>query len=99
MILLIDDMRNFTCDIIARNATSAKKIFTLDVTWELVMFDHDLGEVETGYDVMKFMFEHYIFPKEIQIITSNPVGRINMEGLLKDYQYSCYDGVNWERRE
>lgn len=95
MWLLIDDMRNLNCDAIARNSKAAKQLLTLDC-WECVCFDHDLGEGYSGYDVMKWMFENNIRPKNIQIVTSNPVGRENMNAILRSEHYTSKDGFNWE---
>jgi hypothetical protein len=53
---------------------------------ELIHFDHDLGEDETGYDVAKEIMrlcESGVIPcPEWQVHTSNPVGRENIEAAM-----------------
>lgn len=97
MWLLIDDMRDLSCDAIARNSKSAMELLKCNC-WECVCFDHDLGEDVSGYDVMKSMFNLKIYPKQIQIVTSNPVGRDNMMGLLNQESYHSKDNINWFRQ-
>ncbi len=96
MWLLIDDIRNLDCEAIARTPQAAKELLKCNC-WEGVCFDHDLGEGETGYDVMKWMFEMNIHPSKIQLVTSNPVGRNNMIGVLKSYGYKSSDYINWTK--
>jgi len=52
---------------------------------DIISLDHDLGEEKTGYDVVKFMVQEGIFPKEIYIHSANPVGAQNMKDLLERY--------------
>lgn len=52
---------------------------------DIISLDHDLGENKTGYDVVKFMVQESIFPKEIYIHSANPIGAQNMKDLLKKY--------------
>lgn len=53
--------------------------------WDILCLDHDLGHAtaKTGYDVMCFLEEnsHYL-PKEIFIVSANPVGRKNMQIVI-----------------
>lgn len=94
MWLLIDDMRDLGTDAIARNAQAGIAMLTAH-KWECVCFDHDLGEQESGYDVMKWMLGNAIFPPRIQLVTSNPVGRKNMAFLLDQYNYESKDNANF----
>jgi hypothetical protein len=98
MWLLIDDTRNLNCDAIARNAEAAKKLLTLNC-WECVCFDHDLGLSASGYDVMQWMFQNEIYPENIQLVTSNPVGRDNMAAILKHENYTSTNGYIFKRGE
>ena len=94
MWLLIDDVRDLNCEMIARTPEAAKHALTCD-SWECVCFDHNLGCDEFGYDIMKWMLEQSIFPPRIQLVTSNPVGRENMKMLLSSHGYVTKDGVNF----
>lgn len=53
--------------------------------FEYIDLDHDLGEEKTGYDICKYIIENNIQCKTLYIHTSNPVGRYNMEQLIKRY--------------
>ena len=83
MYLLIDDLRNTPSDFIARTPEAAKEALSrLKPILTYAIFDHDLGECDTGYDVMKWAIEHNCLPLNIQLVTSNPVGRDNMIATL-----------------
>jgi hypothetical protein len=97
MWLLIDDIRDLNCDVIARTAKAGLKLLEQG-GWSTVCFDHDLGEDEaTGYEVMAhaFLADWMKEVKHVQLVTSNPVGRTNMANLLKDEGYSSKDGINF----
>jgi len=78
-ILLIDDIRTFTVDKIAR--TYDEGIAAQEEKWDRLLLDHDLGDFldgreRTGYDIMCWLEEHpEHLPKEIIPVTDNPVGR------------------------
>lgn len=92
--LLVDDVRDsMGCDIVARNAEAAKElIFCLRGKLDCIIFDHDLGEGENGFNVLKWALENNLCPNKIQLVTNNPVGRQNMENILRDYDYSVQAG-------
>ena len=86
-ILLIDDTRNLS-EIIARTYDSG--IFLLQLyKWDLLLLDHDLGcfkdgKEYTGYDILCWLEEHpEHLPKEIKLVTKNPVGKKRMEQVIK----------------
>lgn len=88
--LLIDDMRTMTVDRIARtydDGISALK----ESQWDILYLDHDLGDEDphkTGYGIMLFLEENKEYlPKEIVLVTANPVGRIKMQVVI-DQLYS-----------
>ena len=58
-----------------------------DEIW--IDFDHDLGTGKTGYDVAKYLVENQI-PARYKIHSMNPVGRKNIEHLLKHYGYKYF---------
>ncbi len=86
MKLLIDDMRNIEADVIARTAEAAKVVLSA-YDWDEVILDHDLGEGDNGYDLLKSMMKAQIFPKRISLVSSNPVGRQNQKNVLVDNGY------------
>lgn len=55
-----------------------------------ISFDHDLGLGKTGYDCAKFLVE-YCLEKQLNlpgffVHSQNPVGKLNIESLLKNFQ-------------
>jgi len=87
MDLLIDDVRDFNVDIIARNGISGLKL--LDAfDFEMVYFDHDLGDGITGFEVLsQALNRNRLNQSKIKLITSNPVGRERMENILGDFGF------------
>lgn len=96
-VLLIDDTRDETApnimmrvDLIARNYWAGRQALRELGPWDLLLLDHDLnsydesGKEFTGYDIVCFL-EYSINsrPKDIKLVTSNPVGRSRMEVVLK----------------
>lgn len=55
-----------------------------------ISFDHDLGEIKTGYDIAKYLVENEI-KAYYNIHSANPVGRFNIEQLLQHYGYEKFD--------
>lgn len=90
MKLLIDDMRNLESDVTARTASAAKAVLCA-YDWDEVILDHDLGEGDNGYDVLKFMMKAQIFPETISLVSSNPVGRQNQKNVLVANGYTTKD--------
>lgn len=95
-ILFIDDIRNpfdYIDNVdgvyvaIARNSHDALEALK-EFTFDIVFFDHDLGEDRTGYDIAKWIVENNIKIKQgFKIVSSNPVGRFNISQLLNHYGY------------
>lgn len=96
MWLIIDDVRDLNCEVIARTSEAGKKMLALG-GWECVCFDHDLGEDnESGYDVLVWAIEENLLPCMVQLVTSNPVGRANMTAALEQDGYGISpDGVTF----
>jgi hypothetical protein len=87
MDLLIDDVRDFNVDAIARTADAAKKMLRIG-GWDKIFFDHDLGSDVTGYDILVYALENEFLNKsKIVFVTSNPVGRERMESALKEHNF------------
>lgn len=100
MWLLIDDIRDLNCDKTARTADEGKVALRAGGFTHLCL-DHDLGEasVETGYDVLVWALHYGLVPENVQLVTSNPVGRSNMRFQLENAGWSTTDGVNFNRTE
>ena len=85
--LLIDDVRDIDADVVARTfeaGIEALKAHKFDVLY----LDHDLGDEDprkTGYDILNFLENNpqFLPSQKIILVTSNPVGRIKMQALIK----------------
>lgn len=92
--LLIDDIREFGKQIPeptgewTHAATYDAGLFALQFEgpWDLLYLDHDLGEADerkTGYGIICFLEANPMFlPKKIVLVTSNPVGRRQMQTVI-----------------
>lgn len=101
MWLLVDDIRDsMGCDIVARNYSVAIKIMKY-MHKEIVgiCLDHDLGGDKTGYDFLVWLLEDLQCFPQVRLVTSNPVGRANMQAALKQNGYNSGDGFNWIKHE
>lgn len=73
-------VRNFQMGIIALKMHGPFDILFLD--HDLASFDEN-GKEKTGYDIMCFLEENPEYlPGEISIVSSNPVGRRNMQVVI-----------------
>jgi hypothetical protein len=85
-ILLVDDLRWAPCDRVARTFDDAVSALRNDGPWDVLLLDHDLGDPnpkKTGYDILNWLEEHPQFiPKDIKLVTQNPVGRQKMAALI-----------------
>ena len=90
--LLIDDMRSVNEDVVARTPEDGKACLATQPVTHLYI-DHDLGpdpdgnEYDNGYKVVCWAIENDCLPPNVQIVSSNPVGRKNIEAAL---QYEGY---------
>lgn len=97
MWLLIDDERNLGTDAVARNYDAAIRLLHAG-PWEVVAFDHDLGECgenhynRTGYQLVVYALQNELLPSIVHLVTSNPVGLQNMAAALKNSGYNTIDG-------
>ena len=96
--LLVDDFRDMAADIIARNYSSAIKVL-INIPIDKLILDHDIGSDKNGYDILNFIFrpDIRIYPKEVVLITMNPVGRENMTRALENNNYKKYGGNSFYR--
>lgn len=88
--LLIDDVRDLPVDEIARTYWDGIEALEKRGPWDLLVLDHDLGNYSedgtelTGYDVVCWLEQNpQYLPKEIQLITANPVGRQRMRQVIE----------------
>ena len=101
MDLLIDDIRDFNVDVIARNG-HAGRVMLSATPWDIVYFDHDLGDDINGYELLTWALENDILNEtKVKIVTGNPVGRQNMEAALENANFievhpSPYESY-WEK--
>ena len=96
MWLLIDDERNLNTDAIARTPQAGKKLLAIG-GWSCLCLDHDLAAEESGYDVLMWAIEYDKVPEKVQLVTSNPVGRLNMRAALEAHGYCTSDGINFKK--
>lgn len=94
MWLLIDDKRDLNCDVIARTPEAARRLLAIG-GWECVCLDHDLGAEEDGYQIAKWAIENNLLPGKVQLVTSNPVGRMNLRAVLESGGWTTKDGTNF----
>lgn len=88
--LLIDDQRNLPADKIARSYQEGIAALA-EQHWDVLYLDHDLGDFSdpdgrelTGYHVACWLEQHpQHLPDRIEIVTSNPTGRSNIEFVLR----------------
>jgi len=94
-ILAIDDCRELSfAHVLCRTYRDGIAALTLMGPWDILYLDHDLGALDrqtvgngeeaTGYKILCFLEENpQYLPKKIELVTSNPVGRIKMLDLIK----------------
>ena len=98
--LLVDDVRDLrVTDLIARNYKGAIQVLTA-IKVDVMYLDHDLGPGKTGYDLLNFMFAKNIRikPKQIILVTMNPVGRENMIRAILNSGYEHIGQQIYERK-
>jgi hypothetical protein len=75
--------------LIARNYEMGKQALTHLGPWDILYLDHDLGEGKNGYQIIEWLEEQLFnnnlnfLPKELIVISSNPVG---IEKINKGWQ-------------
>lgn len=99
MNIFIDDIRNPSTVgladedyLVVRDYNSTIQAFiSNEITF--ASFDHDLGEAETGYDIVKSLISldlenmYSIFPRnfKFKVHSMNPIGKVNIETMLNNY--------------
>lgn len=88
-VLMIDDWRDESFvkekpTLIARTFEEGIEALKSD-NWDILYLDHDLGQDygKDGSGVMNFLEANVLYlPKKIELITSNPVGRLYMQSVI-----------------
>ena len=89
MWILIDDVRIFGVDIIARNGKAGLYILhSLSGLIDGAIIDHDLGDGINGHDVIKRALQDNCLPKRVQLCSMNPVGLKAMADTLRAAGYN-----------
>lgn len=97
--LLIDDLKNIKTTKVVRTFNEGIKALT-EEKWDALFLDHDLacfdtGKEQTGYDILCWLEIHPEYlPKEIQIVSMNPVGKQKMLQLID----RLYPNRKWKTR-
>jgi hypothetical protein len=98
--LLIDDLRRMEVDCTVRTFDQGMKMLELG-GWGTLYIDHDLGENEdnlNGYALINYLIDLDMAAGEnrtadkIVIVSSNPVGRENIERALLHSGWRKYGG-------
>lgn len=90
--LLIDDVRHVGEDVVCRTPEDGK-CYLANYRVTHLYIDHDLGpdldgnEYENGYKVVCWAIDNGCLPPNVQIVSSNPVGRKNIEAALQSAGY------------
>ena len=93
--MIIDDIRDLNCDIIARTSQAGFQILSwMHDNINVLVLDHDLGDHShmDGNRLLKELIVHKLLPQEVQLCSDNPVGRQNMRAQLEDIGYATKDG-------
>lgn len=82
-VLLIDDVRDLPATFVARTYEEGRWQL-LNAQWDVLLIDHDLGGVKTGYDIAKLIEElPHLRPAQVTIVSSSPVGVRNIAAALE----------------
>ena len=69
---------------IARSYNQAVELFSNN-TYDMVFFDHDLGEEKNGMDIAKWVSSNITVPFLFYVHSANPAGRINIMSYIQQY--------------
>ena len=90
MKLFVDDLRpypeGYEC---CRTYDDAVLLLSILTNIETVNLDFDLGTPKTGLDILIYMKENDIHPKEIIVHSSHPEGVKMMEKYIKEHFRDC----------
>lgn len=69
---------------IARNYDQAIQLLSYN-QYDMIFFDHDLGENQSGKDIANWITKNIQTPFEFYVHSANIVGRTNIHSLLFQY--------------
>lgn len=98
MQLLIDDVKNFNTDIIARNFKAGMAVLRTGIVTHLYL-DYDLGSNKTGADILKDGLSENIIPNKVELVSWSPPGLIHMRNILRDNHFESKNNANFERKK
>lgn len=85
----VDMSQPIQVDVVWAKNANEFKVYFKHLVPDMIHFDHDLGEDETGYDCMKWLCE-YCLDNGVSIPkcyshSSNPIGRANILGYYSNF--------------
>ena len=86
--VLVDDLREINADVVFRTFESAIQLAEhIDWSEVTLLLDHDLGTqgATTGYDFLVYLLDNELLPKDITIVSSNPVGVNRIIAALENH--------------
>jgi hypothetical protein len=84
--LLIDDKRDIDATRVCRTYYDGLAALKHEGPWDILYLDHDLGEKDgrDGTGIMNWLEANpQYMPKQIKVVSSNPVGAARMELIIK----------------
>jgi len=89
--LYLDDVRVVPDGfVLVENYVEFTEYITQNGLPDFISFDHDLGEEKTGYDCAKWLVEICMNRKiplpDFAVHSQNPVGKKNIESLLRNFK-------------
>ena len=99
---IIDDIRELNCDFIAKTGWDGIAMMREHIVEiKTLCMDHDLGDANAmnGFDVLYRLSLENLIPDHVQMVTSNPVGRMNMANFLLGKGFETRDGLNFYRKD
>jgi len=94
MHLLIDDKRHYSVDMIARTARDGKRALRENAVTVLYV-DHDLGDGESGYEVLDWARRYNLLPPNIVLLANSARDRQWMMQLLANSGFRSADGFRF----
>lgn len=97
MYLLIDDIRALDVDVTCRTPEEGLERLRQGGITHLVL-DNDMATKMEGRDVLRMAFQEDIVPKNVFLVTSNPIAKRAMEDDLRDNGYVMGSHGWWRAR-
>jgi len=75
---------------VARNSNKAIDLLSFN-TYDMIFFDHDLGQNDNAKLVANWIVQQGIGPFEYYVHSANPIGRMNIDSYLNQYLRMNFD--------